>query len=125
MNEDYLRLIVLAKSTKCTNTVPNTIGAVCGSATNASCGDRCDVSLLINNGQIQEMRYTANGCVISRAAAAVLADKVIGSIEQVELIGAPMIRQLLGVDVSPLRERCLTTALAAVQNAIKNYVSRN
>ena len=121
MSIDYEQLIALAKSTKHVGSID---GAVCGSATNASCGDVCDVSMVIDDGKIIDAKYVVRGCVISRAAAAVLAEVIIGPIGRIEPMDGTVIRDLIGVNVSPLRERCLTTALAAVQNAINQYESR-
>lgn len=120
MNVDYEQLIALAKNTKRVGAIE---GAIFGSATNASCGDVCDVSLSIEEDKIVDVKYVVKGCVISRAAAAVLAESVIGPIGRIELMNGATIRELLGVHVSPLRERCLTTALAAVQNALYHYES--
>ena len=120
MSVDYEQLITLAKSTRRVGSIE---GAVCGSATNASCGDVCDVSLVIEDGKIVDVKYVVSGCVISRASAAVLAEAIIGPFGRIGLIDGVSIRELLGVNVSPLRERCLTTALAAVQNAINHYES--
>lgn len=121
MSVDYEQLITLAKSTKRVGSIE---GAICGSATNASCGDVCDVSLVIEDGRIVDAKYVVKGCVISRAAATVLSESVIGPIGRIGLMNGLSIRELLGANVSPLRERCLTTALAAVQNAINHYESR-
>jgi len=121
MSVDYEQLIALAKSTKHVGVID---GAICGSATNASCGDVCDVSLSIEEGRIVDVKYVVQGCVISRASAAVLADAMAGPIDHVKIMDGASIRALLGASVSPLRERCLTTALAAVQNAINQYESR-
>lgn len=120
MSVDYEQLIALAKSTKRVGSIE---GATCGSATNASCGDVCDVSLVIEDGKIVDVKYVVKGCVISRAAAAVLAEVIIGPIGGIGPMNGSSIRELLGVNVSSLRERCLTTALAAVQNAINHYES--
>jgi NifU-like protein involved in Fe-S cluster formation len=121
MISDYEQLIALAKSAKRVGVIE---GAIYGSATNASCGDACDVSLVIEDGKIVDAKYEAKGCVISRAAAAVLVETVIGPIRPIGLMTGETMRELLAVPVSPLRERCLTTALAAVQNAISKYESR-
>lgn len=116
---EYQDLIALAKSTKHVGALENAHAT--GEATNASCGDACRVWLRMANGTIEAMTYEAKGCVISRAAAAVLAEHCIGPIGRIEPMGGNEIRTLLSVPVSPLRERCLTTALAALQNALNSY----
>lgn len=91
---------------------------VSATAVNASCGDECTVWLKIVNGAIIDVSFEAKGCVISRASAAVITDHAIGSIDMAPLMNGETVRSLLGVAVSPLRERCLTTPLKALQDAI-------
>lgn len=116
---DYLDLIVLAKSTAHIGALDGANAT--GKATNASCGDSCRVWLRIADGTIETMNYDATGCVISRAAAAMLAANAIGPMSRIGRMNGDAIRALLGAPVSPLRERCLTTALAALQNALNSY----
>ncbi len=116
---EYQDLIALAKSTTHVGALENANAT--GEATNASCGDLCRVWVRIVDGSIDAMRYDAKGCVISRAAASVLAEACIGPIGRIGPMGGDEIRKLLSVPVSPLRERCLTTALAALHNALNSY----
>ena len=116
---DYHDLIALAKSTKHAGSLDSANAT--GEATNASCGDSCRVWVRIADGKIEAMNYDAKGCVISRAAAAILAAHRSQSITDIRSMNGDTIRALLGVPVSPLRERCLTTALVALQNALNSY----
>lgn len=122
MMDDYAYLLSLAKRTS--NSTPMTDATVSATATNASCGDSCTVSLKVANGVIQEVSFEATGCVIGRASAAVVVGQIGQSaitpwaIASLGQITGKEIRELLGVAVSPLRERCLTTALNALQIAI-------
>lgn len=118
MNE-YFDLIALAKSTARVGVLQDANAT--GEATNASCGDACQVSLRIVDGTIVDLRYESTGCIISRASAAVLAAQCPLALESVRVMHGNAIRALLDVPVSSLRERCLTTALAAVQNAVHTY----
>ncbi len=87
-------------------------------AVNASCGDECTVWLKITDGAIADISFEAKGCVMSRASAAVIADGAIGTIDSVRSMNGDSVRSLLGIAVSPLRERCLTTPVKALQDAI-------
>ncbi len=91
---------------------------VSATAVNASCGDECTVWLKVVDGAIIDVSFEAKGCVISRASAASIADSAMGSIDSARLMNGDSVRSLLGVAVSPLRERCLTTPLKALQDAI-------
>lgn len=116
---DYFDLITLAKQS--TQITSDRTSFAYGAATNTSCGDSCEIWAKIDGENILAVEYDAKGCVISRAAAAVLAVAAIGPIGPIEIMNGDEIRKLLSVPVSPLRERCLTTALAALQNALNSY----
>jgi nitrogen fixation NifU-like protein len=116
---EYQDLIALAKSTKNIGVLDDANAT--GEATNASCGDSCRVWVHIIDGNISAMHYEAKGCVISRAAAAVLVAQSARSISEARAMNGDTVRALFGTPVSPLRERCLTTALAALHNALNSY----
>ncbi len=116
---EYQELLALAKSTINTGELDG--AHVTGEATNASCGDSCRVWVRITDGTIEGMTYDAKGCVISRAAASILAAQGALSIIEARSMNGDAIRVLLGVSISPLRERCLTTVLAALHNALNSY----
>jgi nitrogen fixation protein NifU and related proteins len=118
MTMDYQALIALAKRQK--NIGPLVGATAHGFATNASCGDSCDVWIRVEGDAVSAVTYEARGCVMSRAAAAILAESVLGSLNQIKRMDGQTMRELLHVDVSPLRERCLTTALKALQNAVSS-----
>ncbi len=116
---DYLDLIAFANSTRHIGAMEHADAT--GEATNASCGDSCRVWVRMVDGAIAAMTYEAKGCVISRAAASVLAANAMGPIGRIRFMNGDEIRKLLSVPISPLRERCLTTALVALQNALNAY----
>ena len=132
MMDDYAYLLSLAK--RASNSTPMTDATVSATATNASCGDECTVHLKVTDGVIEEVSVEAIGCVISRASAAVVMGQIGQStfaelrldksastpwaIASLGQMTGKEVRELLGVAVSPLRERCLTTALNALQIAI-------
>lgn len=116
---DYAELLALASDTTRVGSFDDAQGH--GSATNASCGDFCAMSVYIVDGNVIDVRYEAKGCVVSRAAAAILAAAVPCSIDEVRAMDGKAMRTLLNADISPLRERCLTTALVALQNAVNSY----
>lgn len=92
-----------------------------GSATNASCGDECAVWVRVEAGNVVDVESEATGCVVSRAAATVIKERARGSIAEVRALTGNDVRTWLGVPVTPLRERCLTTALTALHNALQSY----
>ena len=113
---EYENLLVLAN--RKSRRGPMADFSVSAAAVNASCGDECTVWLRIINGTIVDISFEAKGCVISRASAAAIADGAIGAIDSARSMDGETARSLLGIAVSPLRERCLTTPLKALQDAI-------
>lgn len=109
---------MLALANRQSHRGPMTDASTSATAVNASCGDECTVWLKIADGTIVDVSFDAKGCVISRASAAAIADDAIGPIDSVRSMNGNSARSLLGVAVSPLRERCLTTPLKALQDAI-------
>lgn len=113
---EYENLLALANQKD--HRGPMTDFSVSATAVNASCGDECTVWLKVVDGAIADISFEVKGCVISRASAAAIADAIIGPIGRIGLMSGTEMRALLGVAVSPLRERCLTTPLKALQDAI-------
>lgn len=124
MIDDYAYLLSLAKRTR--NVGPLVGATATASATNASCGDQCTAWIKVVDGTVEQVSFETSGCVISRASAAALAEGVVNgqsagtpwAIAALGQMTGREVRDWLGVQVSPLRERCLTTALAALQDAI-------
>ena len=116
---EYHDLIALAKQTTHAGALPDFNAT--GSAANASCGDSCTMWVRIVNGRIDALKYEARGCVISRASAAAIARAHINALDSIALMDGDSVRDILGAQISPLRERCLTTALVALQNAVHSY----
>lgn len=85
--------------------------------TNASCGDSLDVAVrLSEDGRVADVGFTGAGCVISFAAASMLAEALPGRhAEDLAKLGLADIEQLFGATVTPTRTRCALLALRAVQ----------
>jgi nitrogen fixation NifU-like protein len=95
-----------------------------GELTNASCGDRVAMEMIISAGhKIVAAAFTARGCCLSRAAAAMLAEKIqglpLGLASQIHDDG--MI-ELVGVGISPARRGCVLLPLRAFRLAIAEYI---
>ena len=107
---------------------------VSATATNASCGDECTVWLKVADEKIVDISFEAKGCVISQASAAVLVEMMVGNdgtttfanisankqdlLERVGTMTGQELPIYSNLSMSPLRERCLTTPLKALQDVI-------
>jgi nitrogen fixation NifU-like protein len=106
---------------------------------NAACGDQLQIQMIINNDLIKDIRFTGQGCALSKASASIMTELVKGkSIAEVEKI-FQFFQNLLtqteqkptdspyqklhiftGVKEFPMRIKCATlpwhTLLAAIKN---------
>lgn len=89
-------------------------------ALNPSCGDMVAVQCIIQDGIIADIRFTGSGCVISQAAASLLAEQVINKpITQANQITAETMKELVGIPLGPTRLRCALLALEALQQGLQ------
>lgn len=90
-------------------------------AWNASCGDIVDVSAkLDDHDRVLGMRFLSCGCAVSQASASLLSEAVVGMTASEVLALSPAAGMaLLGVLVGPMRVRCATLALVALQKGIR------
>ncbi len=87
---------------------------------NSSCGDEIEVFFLLEeNSLVKDLQVKAVGCVISRATASLLAEKVCGmNLEQVFSITKEDILHLVGIPIGPVRLRCALLSLEAFHKAL-------
>lgn len=89
---------------------------------NPVCGDKVTVYIKVENGKIEKMTFEGDGCAISMAAASMLTELVEGkSIEEVEAMGPADVIKMLKVDPGPVRIKCATLSLKALQKAVFVY----
>ena len=58
---------------------------------NASCGDTLKIQLAIKNGIIVAGKFTGSGCAISRAAADIILDEIVGKSKKEAKTGAALV----------------------------------
>lgn len=85
---------------------------------NPLCGDTINLDVLWNDGAIDDLAFTGQGCAISQAAMSLLSDTVIGkTAEQIETITLPDIEAMLSARLAPARATCALLGLAALKKA--------
>lgn len=95
---------------------------VSGTSQNNSCGDRIHVTATIADGLLTAIKFDGEGCVISQAAASLLAEHVQHKdIKFIEGMTAADMQVLLGIPLGPVRLRCALLALEALHKGIKEY----
>lgn len=93
--------------------------ALVGREANASCGDLLEFQLTIRDSRISDLRFKGVGCALSIAAASMLSDRVKGkSLSYVSRLTEQSMRDLVGVEITSARIRCITLPLRALLTAI-------
>jgi len=86
---------------------------------NPLCGDEIVLELRIDDGTITDVAFTGHGCAISRAAASMMSDDIIGkSLEELRGWKKEDITDLLGIEVGPVRIKCALLPLKALKSAV-------
>jgi nitrogen fixation NifU-like protein len=86
---------------------------------NLSCGDEIEVFLLVKESKIIDFKFNAEGCSISVASASLLSQKIIGmSIEEFQDFTLDNLIELVGIQLSNSRSKCVDLSLQAVKKAL-------
>jgi nitrogen fixation NifU-like protein len=87
---------------------------------NPSCGDVIDVYLKVSDdGLIEEVSFTGQGCVVSQAATSMVLEVTTGKSVAEALATCPEdVIGLLGVQPGPMRMNCALLPLKALHGAI-------
>lgn len=86
---------------------------------NQFCGDAIHLEIALEGEQIRTVRFSGEGCIISQAAASLLAERVEGGtiVEAQRLDAATFLRDL-GLTLSPARMKCALLALSVLHQAL-------
>lgn len=91
-----------------------------GTTSNPSCGDSIRLSVHVDHGIVKAMKYQGVGCVISRAAAAMLCEYALGkTVDQLKEIDVESILSMLKVELGPNRLKCASLVLSALEEGMK------
>lgn len=86
---------------------------------NPSCGDVLELFVSINNGIVKDISFDGDGCAISTAAASILTEHAKGKdIKELKKMKEKEIYKMLGVSISPAREKCALLAYEALQKIV-------
>lgn len=87
---------------------------------NPLCGDEITVFLQVKAEKIEKASFEGNGCAISQAAASMLLESIEGkTLSGARKTGENEVLKLLGVCVSPAREKCAFLGLEALRKALR------
>ena len=88
-------------------------------ANNPLCGDRLSMDLVVEDGIVQDVRFSGRGCAISQASASMLTEEMLGK-PLTDLAGTTRqdILDSLGVPISYARMKCALLSLGLLRSAL-------
>lgn len=93
---------------------------------NPSCGDSIKFQAKVQHGRIADIGFTAQGCVISRAAASLLSEYALDKrLSEIQELNAEAIKNLIKIELGPVRLKCALLPLQVLQEAIDSYQKKS
>ncbi|PJA40293.1 hypothetical protein CO178_02410 [candidate division WWE3 bacterium CG_4_9_14_3_um_filter_34_6] len=78
-----------------------------GESSNVSCGDSIKVELVVKNGNIVDVGYSSDGCMVSEVSASIMSEKLIGmKLAEVQNLSLQEYLNIVRLDLTVSREKC-------------------
>jgi len=85
---------------------------------NPLCGDQIRMELVVNDGVVNDIRFSGKGCAISQASASMLTESVKGmKLEDVAKLSKDVVLENVGIGISPTRLKCAMLGLRVLKSA--------
>lgn len=93
---------------------------------NSSCGDLVEISLKVEDEKVSQASFRGVGCAISTATTSILLEKINQehwNLDRIMALREADLEQLIGIEVTPTRKKCLTLSLRALHKAVAELTS--
>lgn len=85
---------------------------------NPLCGDQIRMQLQLDDGVVQDVRFSGKGCAISQASASMLTEMVKGmKLADVAKLPKDVVLENVGIGISPTRMKCAMLGLRVLRSA--------
>ncbi|MBS3138227.1 SUF system NifU family Fe-S cluster assembly protein [Candidatus Woesearchaeota archaeon] len=92
---------------------------------NPLCGDEVDMYMTFEDNNIKEVSFVSQGCAISQASASILTESIKDkNINAITTMKQQDMKELLGIDVTPMRVKCMMLPLKAAKMIIFRHLGR-
>ena len=93
--------------------------------TNPLCGDEVALYLKFDSARLlEDIRFTGRGCVLTMATASMLTERLAGKpVQELQRVDEAQLVEMLGIDVLPVRMKCVNLALDALRRGLALYES--
>ena len=90
---------------------------------NPSCGDEIQMYAVVDeDDEIVDVKFDGQGCAISQASASLLTEEVKGmTLDEVRDLETDDIKEMLGIELSPVRVKCAVLGLKVLEGGIVEY----
>ncbi|MFB6283731.1 MAG: Fe-S cluster assembly sulfur transfer protein SufU [Halobacteria archaeon] len=89
---------------------------------NPSCGDEIEMFAVVDDGEVEDVKFSGQGCAISQASASMLTEEVEGmSLEEVEDLTTEDMKEMLGIELSPMRVKCAVLGMKVLEGGVLKY----
>jgi nitrogen fixation protein NifU and related proteins len=85
---------------------------------NPLCGDQIRMQLRLDDGVVEDVRFSGRGCAISQASASMLTEMVKGmKLADVAKLSKDAVLENVGIGISPTRMKCAMLGLRVLKSA--------
>ena len=86
---------------------------------NPLCGDEVRIDVRVDDGRVDEIKFSGRGCAVSQASASILTEMVEGmTLDEVKALTKDDLLDELGIPVSPARMKCALLGLKVLKAGI-------